>query len=361
MSTSSTATPITSSAAPVVVRATELPEDFEFFTPENIESLQDFIIGTGRLEKNAYGGKHGEFYVKGRKTAEKPDFKLTGVSSNRFGICYQDGEHGKAVGNKLAPNWNVRDLKDSEGKKVKETGYCLAFPEWKNSCLTVWCNTMHEIGSQMFSKYGKILKEVEEDYTIQEARKMVKKCSRASMKNKDNAAKYGPHFKVKVDLDTLCVKKTPCGKKDLRTDMADLWGKEGTFDVYGQLYKLNIDAPVVGTCLGFLAKTIVFTPKATGAGKAAKHLDFAPADYVDPAIIEAQKALARQQAALAAAGIVIAPTVTAPTTDTGASKLDEPILPTPTTPGSMPNLQVATNDDMPLGAVGGKRKFDSSE
>lgn len=355
---STTATPV---VVTPVVRATELPEDFEFFTPENIESLQDFIIGTGRLEKNAYGGKHGEFYVKGRRTDEKPDFKLTGVTSNKFGICYQDGKYGKSVGNKLADNWDVRDLKDAEGKKVKETGYCLAFPEWKNAGLPIWCKTMHEVGAQMFAKYGKILKEVEEDYSIQEARKIVAKCSRASMENKANAAKYGPNFKVKIDLDTLCVKKTPCGTKDLRTTMADLWGKEGTYDVYGQIYKLSIDAPVVGTCLGFLAKTIVFTPKVTGAGKAAKHLNFAPADYVDPAIIEAQKALARQQATLAAAGIVT-PTAsvdsaTQPTV--AASKLDESIVPTPTTPGSMPSLQVAT-DDMPLGAVTNKRKYEGA-
>jgi hypothetical protein len=339
-------------ATPVPVAvATSLPEDFEFFDEQNIVKLEDFVGCVGRRETNLSGGAHTELHTRnGKEVKEKPDFKLSNCYT-KFGLAYGSKEDAEKYDKKLCRHLFVKKevdvktdaktttsstsstTKSDEKKAPMEPGYVVALPLRQNQHLVPWCNSWDKIGKRVFSEHSKTLSSNGKFIPFESMDLVWGSISKIPM-NKLNAEKYGPSLKIKVDGTTLCYKKTPCGKYDVATTMEDLWGKEGTYTFFGNVHKLNIDVKG-GHSISFLATVVQFAPKVIGAGKAAKHLNLAPKDYVVPC--DTVVATATATTAVTTAGTTAGSVATATSTTESSGSTADP-------------------EDEPLG-ITGKRKF----
>lgn len=329
-----------SASAPVmeIPKATVYPSDPDFLIDEkNIEHYENVICAFDRKDQNANKGWHVEWYGKtadgGKNT--KVEFKLEGLYT-RFGVGYAGEVDEKKYGGKLIPQVPKSESKD-EKEKVNDPGFCIACPEKNNQHILAWINCWNRIAPREFSLHSMIYKG--KKMGIESATDACVKVSKPS-ESKINAEKYGNSFKFKVDRNTNCLKKSACGKYDLPCKMADLWKQEGTYTIFGTVYKINLDVRG-GHAMSFLATTIILSPKVVGLGKAAKHVNLPPSGFVDGATTP-----------------VVPPTLPTPSPSAPA-----PPSPSPTPDSGPPASSVSSDarpeddDIMGVAGVSGKRKF----
>jgi hypothetical protein len=275
-----------SSSQVVEPKASFAPSSKDFLiTEENIPYFENCLLAEDKKVQNANKGWHADWYLKTEKEGDKNkkiEFFLEKVQSD-FGIGYSGEADDKKYGGVLIPapvKKEGAEAKDEKKEDNKDPGFQMSCSEKKNAGVKNWIEVWNRVCPHQFSLHSKNYKGKEIPLEKVIAGDMCVKVSKPS-ENPANAERYGGSFKFKVQRSTKFLKKSLCGKYDIPTTMQALWKQKGcTYDIYGQVYKLNFDVRG-GHAMSFLATTIIMYPKVEGYGAAESRLNLPPPGFVD--------------------------------------------------------------------------------
>ena len=313
------------------------PSEVDYITEVNAQELKGHIGCLGRRETNGHGGCHAEAFILNSKGERpKPDFHIKGHSD--FGLSFASDKDAKFHKDKCVRQDFInkkikaesgeakKDEKKGDEKKEEEKGepgYVVAMRVQKNPHLIPFGDAFNARGIQLFSIHSKDLDSNGEVLDLQAAKyKWGSVFKKLADKAKND--KYGPSLKIKVDGNTLFFRKGEKGEKGIngapdKPDKPDTpmtfeaaWKLSGEYDVFGEVYKMNLDVKG-GHCWSFLAQQIIFAPKAGGTtGKMAKYLNLGDATTATPAPVATT---------VSAPATVVAPAVVVATSASDANEI----------------------------------------
>jgi hypothetical protein len=200
-----------------------------------------------------------------------------------FGLGYSGEADDKKYGGVLIPAPVKKEGAEEKGEKKEENndpGFQMTCAEKKNQHIKNWIEVWNRACPQQFSLHSKNYKGKEIPLEKVLAGEMCVKVSKPG-ENPVSAERYGNNFKFKVQRSTKFLKKSSCGTYDLPSTMQAFWKQKGcTYDIYGQVYKLNFDVRG-GHAMSFLATTIIMYPKIEGYGAAESRIRLPPPGFVD--------------------------------------------------------------------------------